>query len=275
MQLDENAFPSLVFEQDGPRLTVKIRPYDEPKPSHADIHWEMGKFFSDIRSADDVRVIVLTGLRDGTFCVGNKTEVISTRHHNHYIDDPHGMWRAFMGITRTHEALLALEKPVIARVNGDCFSFGQAIMYGCDIVVAAEDARIAEVHLSLGEGGVEPYGPRYGVAPGDGGMVYVPLYMAPPLAKEYLMLSPVVTGRELADRRLINYALPLEQLDSKIDELVAALLKRPAHALAWTKRLANRHLVQQANLTLDAAAAHEMISFYQAEKNNWENRQEL
>jgi enoyl-CoA hydratase len=272
--LDEAAFPSLVFEQDGPRFTVKIRPYDEPKPAHADIHWELGRFFSEIRGADDVRIVVITGLRDGTFCVGNKTQVISARHHNHYVDDPHGMWTCFMGITRCHEALIGLEKPVIARVNGDCFSFGQAIMFGCDIVVAAEDARISEVHLSLGEG-TEPYGPRYGVAPGDGAMVYVPMYLPPALAKEYLMLSPVFTGRELAERHLINYAVPLEKLDDKVDELVTALLRRPAHALAWTKRLANRHLAQQMNLTLDAAAAHEMISFYQAEKNNWENRSTL
>ena len=274
MQIDEEAFPSLLFEQDGPRLTVKIRPYDEPKPPHADIHWEMGKFFSDVRGADDVRIVVVTGARDGTFCVGNKTQVHTSRQSNPYADDPHRMWTCFMGITRTHEALVALEKPVIARVNGDCFSFGQAIMFGSDIVIADETARIAEVHLGLGEG-TEPYGPHYGVAPGDGAMAYVPLYLPPALAKEYLMLSPVFTARELADRHLINYAVPGDELDAKVDEIVNALLRRPAHTLAWTKRIANRHVAHQMNLTLDAAAAHEMISFYQAEKNNWENRQTL
>ena len=50
--------------------------------------------------------------------------------------------------------------------------------------------------MELGEGGVEPYGPTYGVAPGDGAMVYVPLYFPPALAKEYLMLSPVFRLRD-------------------------------------------------------------------------------
>jgi enoyl-CoA hydratase/carnithine racemase len=266
--LNEKNYPSLELEYEDARLTVRIRPATEV--TNSDIHWELGSFFSDVRGEDDVRVIVITGKYDGEFLTPEKT---ATYGESRLPDDLHGMWRVFAGITRCHEALTALEKPVIAQVNGDAIGFGQSVVFGCDIIVAAEEVRIADVHLALGE--VEPYGPTYGMGPGDGGLVYVPLYMAPPLAKEYLMLSPVLHARELAERRLINYAVPRDQLETTVNDIVQRLLRRPSYLLAWTKRMANRHVVQQMNMTLDAAAAHEMIGFYQLAKNGWQDPTKL
>jgi enoyl-CoA hydratase len=65
---------------------------------------------------------------------------------------------------------------------------------------------------------------------------------------------------------VINYAVPADQLDAKVDELVQALLRRSAFALAWTKRTCNRGLVDHLNMTLDAAAAYEMVNFLQLER---------
>ena len=62
---------------------------------------------------------------------------------------------------------------------------------------------------------------------------------------------------------MINYAVPREELDAKVDELVNALLRRSAYALAWTKRTANRLVAQAVNTTIDASVAYEMINFLQ------------
>jgi enoyl-CoA hydratase/carnithine racemase len=90
--------------------------------------------------------------------------------------------------------------------------------------------------------------------------------MSPAKAKEYLFLAKPYTGRELADAGIINYAVPTAELDGVVGDMVERLLKRSAYALAWTKRTANRHVVQQLNLTLDAAAAYEMVNFLQIER---------
>ena len=65
---------------------------------------------------------------------------------------------------------------------------------------------------------------------------------------------------------VINYAVPEAELDAKVNELAQALLRRSAFALAWTKRTCNRHVVNQLNMTLDAAAAYEMVNFLQLER---------
>jgi enoyl-CoA hydratase/carnithine racemase len=174
-----------------------------------------------------------------------------------------------MGLVHTMQTMIELEIPIVARVNGDAFGFGQSLMFACDIIVAREDAQISDIHLAMGdvtsaEG--RQIGPPQGTVPGDGAGALLPLYMSPALAKEYLMLSRVRTGAEraeLASAGLINYAVPASRLDEVTDSLVRELLARPPHALGWTKRIVNRGLAAQANLTLDASAAYEMINFLQ------------
>jgi enoyl-CoA hydratase/carnithine racemase len=161
--------------------------------------------------------------------------------------------------------MMDLEIPIIARVNGDAIGFGQSLMLACDLIVAREDARIPDVHLSLGEirsaddSGV--VGPQFGTAPGDGAGALIPLYMSPPLAKEYLMLSRVRTGAEMAGAGVINRAVPMSELDAAVNELVAGLLARPPYAIGWTKRIVNSRVRAQLNRSLDASAAYEMLNF--------------
>ena len=229
-----------------------------------DFHWEIGQALGHLRDDQDVRVVVLTGAKDGEFMVSPRTD--------HYEDpgalgghnDPKGAWKIFNGIIRTHQALTEMEKPVIARVNGDAAGFGQSIMFGCDMIIAREDARIADIHMGMGD--VDPYGPPFALVPGDGGASLIPLYMTPPLAKEYLMLAKEYTARMLADMHMINYAVPMADLDTEVDRIVGKLLEKPAHALAWTKRSVNRYIAAQHNQTLDAAAAYEMVNFLQWER---------
>ncbi len=73
----------------------------------------------------------------------------------------------------------------------------------------------------------------------------------------------------------INAAVPAEELDAAVDDMVRRLLKRPAYLLAWTKRVTNRRVVEQLNMTLDAGAGYEMVGFLQIERQGWKDRLEL
>jgi enoyl-CoA hydratase len=232
-----------------------------------DFHWEIGLALSKLRDDQGVRVVILTGARDGEFMVAPRTDVYEEPGALGGHNDPKGSWKVFNGIIRAHQALTEMEKPVIARVNGDAVGFGQSLMLGCDIIVAREDARIADMHMAMGD--VAPYGPPFAIVPGDGGASLIPLYMAPPLAKEYLMLGKEYTARQLADLHMINYAVPLVDLDKEVDRLVGKLLEKPPLALAWTKRSVNRYVAAQHNQTLDASAAYEMVNFLQWERQGF------
>ena len=68
---------------------------------------------------------------------------------------------------------------------------------------------------------------------------------------------------------IVNWALPMDQLGAKVDEVVAKLLARPARTLARTKRAVNKHLVQQVNLAYDALHYSELLDFYELGRDSW------
>jgi enoyl-CoA hydratase/carnithine racemase len=264
-------FRSILVDQAGQVATIRIR---HPKQPGGDIHWELGELFSELRGEDSIRVVVITGEHDGIFSVGPTTaQYRAGMAGGGELTEPHRLWRTFTGLVRCHEAIAALEKPVIARVNGEVMGFAPAVMFGCDFIIARRDASVGDTHLALAE--LEPYGAPFGIVPGDGGMALAPLLFAPVIVKEYLMLRRTFTGEELAGMHLINRAVEPGDLDATVDDFVRRLLARPAYALAWTKRVANRHVVEQLNRTLDAGAAYEMVTFLQAEREGFEDRREL
>jgi enoyl-CoA hydratase/carnithine racemase len=221
--------------------------------------------FNDLRDDNEVRVIVLTG-SGGVFRLPpSRRQSAGNDKRN---QNPAWHWETFTGILRTHHVMAEIEKPIVAKVNGDAVGFGQSLMFGCDFIVAREDALIMDHHMagtftSLYGGQPETGGSGLSNIPGDGGTSLVPLHMTPCKAKEYLMLAKQFTARELADMNIINYAVPAEELDIKVDEIVNLLLARSAYALARTKRLLNRRTVEQLNLTLDASVAYEMVTLMQ------------
>lgn len=230
-------------------------------------HWELANALDDLRSDNSVRVVVITG--GGETFKHPPAEMYRSGAGKEYRNDPRRIWCTFVGHIRAHQTIAQMEKVVIAKVNGDAIGFGQSLAFACDLIVAVEDARFIDHHLAMGE--IDGIGPEYGVTTGDGGSSLLPLYMSPPKAKEYLMLGKPYTGSDLAEMDLINYAVPPGELDEVVDGLVDRLLERSAYALAWTKRTANRHVVDHLNATLDASSAYEMVNFLQMEWLGWKD----
>lgn len=253
-------YETFAVEYEGQIARIKLWPRESEFRGHANPVDELGDAFSDLRGDDSVRVIVLTGAEDGQFLGAHPTEANRSE-----MTDPAAVWRATMGIVRCHQAMAEIEKPIVARVNGDALGLGQALMLASDIIVAREDAKFSDLHLGMGQvspsSGGGPVGPAYGIAPGDGGGALIPLFMTPVKAKEWVMLSLEDTASEWAKMGIINHAVPIEELDSVVDGIVERLLLKSAHALAWTKRILNRHVVEQVNLTIDMAAAYEFLNF--------------
>ncbi|MEW6631564.1 MAG: enoyl-CoA hydratase/isomerase family protein [Pseudomonadota bacterium] len=249
--------------------TIRFIPYEKSLAGPGDdTHWDVGDVLNAIRADHSVRIVVMTG-DEANFLVAPGNAWFRSDDGVRYMADPDNAWLTFTGVVRTHMTLAEMEKPVIAKVNGDAIGFGASLALGSDLIVANRDARICHMHMAMAEHEV---GPDYGLVPGDGGGALIPLLMSPAKAKEWLMLGPMMTAAELADHRIINDAVAREELDAKVDALCDRLLKRSAYALAWTKRIANRHVVQQLNMTLDAGVGYEMVCGLQYERAGRKNK---
>ncbi|MGH3758239.1 enoyl-CoA hydratase/isomerase family protein [Actinophytocola sp.] len=267
--------------RDGQVATIELTPLRETVEVGAavDIHWALGAVLEELRWDDDIRIIVITGKRNGEFLIAPASDHYGSEAQKRRMRGIKGSWSRSQGVIRTHQALALIEKPVVARLNGDALGFGQSIMFGCDLIVAREDAMISDVHLGMGrvrrsEDGAT-VGPPYGLVPGDGALAWVPLSMPPQKAKEYLMLSRELSAKQMAELGIVNYAVPADQLDAKTAEIVEELLARPATVLAMTKRLLNRHMIEQSNLSLDLSYAYEKINFFELSRAGWKDKFQL
>jgi enoyl-CoA hydratase/carnithine racemase len=227
------------------------------------IHWEFAKLLSEMRTDNSLRVIVITGAEDGQFWVPPLATAQQSDASKRHRSDTGSLWKTFTGITIAHQAMAEMEKPIVARVNGDAVGTGASVLFNCDLSIAVEDVIIADHHMSMGD--LDRYGASFGMVPGDGGLALAPLHMHPMKVKEFLMLAKPYTAREFADQGIINYAVPATDLDAVTDDLVARLLTRSSYALAWTKRVANRQTVAHMNMTVDAASGYELVNFLQHE----------
>jgi enoyl-CoA hydratase/carnithine racemase len=218
-------------------------------------HVEIGAALSALRFDNAVRVIVITGDENGFFLPPKGSPKASG--HTPGLD-----WDLTQGMQRTYQMLLEIEKPVIAKVNGNAIGFGSSLVFACDFIVAADDAVFCDHHLGMGktlQGGRGDFGS----VPGDGGTMFVPLHMPPCIAKEYLWLSKELTGADLARSGVINAAVPRGELDERVRTMCSALLERTPHSLALAKRALNKHYLDRFNSVYDLAWSYELLNFYQ------------
>jgi len=74
------------------------------------------------------------------------------------------------------------------------------------------------------------------------------------------MTGEMLPAARAAEIGLINYAVPADQLDSKVAEVVGKILANPRWAVRWTKTATNIPLKMLANQISDAAIAYETLS---------------
>ena len=101
---------------------------------------------------------------------------------------------------------------------------------------------------------------KVGLVAGDGGALIWPQLIGYAKAKELLMTGDLLTAQEAMELGLVNYAVPQEQLDAKVGELVAKLQGNPKWAVRWTKSVTNIPLRALAAQLMDASVGWESVS---------------
>ena len=100
---------------------------------------DLANLLESLRPREDVRVVVLTGTGE---------HFLTARRREHYDSaktvagrvQPRELWHTFTGILRIHEALVQLEKPVIAAVNGFAMGGGFMLVERTDLRLAVREA---------------------------------------------------------------------------------------------------------------------------------------
>lgn len=235
-------YETLLFERRGRVLTITLNRPEKLNAVDELMHVELTKVFVDASNDPDSDIIVLTGT-GRAFSSGGDIDWMQKM-----IDDPALFEKTSREGKQIVYSLLDCEKPVIAKLNGHATGLGATIALFCDVIFAAENAKIGDPHVSVG------------FVAGDGGAVIWPQLIGYARAKEYLMTGDLMTATQAASIGLINHAVPLEELDERVKVFADRLANGATNAIRWSKMSANIGLKQLAHSIMDASLAFEALS---------------
>jgi enoyl-CoA hydratase len=116
-------------------------------------------------------------------------------------------------------------KPVIAQVHGYALAGGLELAMACDLIVAAEDARLGEPEI------------RFGSAPVT---LLMPFLVGQKKTRELLLTGDLIDAREAERIGLVNRVVAADRLAAEVDSLADRLARVPPDVMAPTKLMLNR-----------------------------------
>lgn len=122
-------------------------------------------------------------------------------------------------------AIAAFEKPMVAAVQGDAIGVGATLLFHCDLVYAAPDARLWMPFIDLG------------LVPEAGVSLLAPHRLGMARAAQYLLLGDAFTGEEAFRFGLANALAPPGRLMEVAHNSARRLAAKPAQALRESRRL--------------------------------------
>src|SRR2546421_21236 len=212
--------------REGAVLTVTLNRPDVLNAFNAGVHKGLAAALGEAR-ADDVRAVVVTGAGRG-FCVGQ--DLAEFREAAGDIRD-----RLESTYHPNVLAVRALEKPVIAAVNGVAAGAGMSFACACDLRIAADSASFVPAFINIG------------LVPDSGGSYFVTRILGPARAFEWLASGRKLTATEAHTWGLVSEVVETDAVAARAAEVAAQFATLPTRGIGMTKRLIDHTL----NATLE------------------------
>jgi len=197
------------------------------------------------RSAeDDSRVLILTGAGDA-FCAGADLQISDGRDIRNV--DVTASLREHTNPTII--AMRKLAKPIIARVHGHAVGVGCNYALACDLLIASEQAKFAQIFVKIG------------LMPDGGSTYFLPRLVGYHKAFELMATGDIISAGEAMSLGLVNRVVAYEELDATVDAMAARLAASPGIALAKIKAGLNSGETGDLAAALDFEAVNQAACF--------------
>jgi 2-(1,2-epoxy-1,2-dihydrophenyl)acetyl-CoA isomerase len=197
---------------------------------------ELVSIIEDVSLDEEIRVVILTG-EGRAFSAGADVKSV---------DELIGLQKELAEnqdtlklLNRVVLALRQIPKPVIAAVNGVAAGGGANLVLACDIIVASEKAKLAEVFINIG------------LVPDGGGTFFLPERIGYHRAAEIFFTGKILNAQEALDLGLYNRIVPPEEVMNTAQEVAQELVQKPPLALAADKAILNREVLPRLRAYLE------------------------
>ncbi|PKP97328.1 MAG: enoyl-CoA hydratase [Alphaproteobacteria bacterium HGW-Alphaproteobacteria-13] len=142
--MTDTAAPAILTERRDHVLIVTINRPEARNAVNAAVHVGIGTALEEAESDPDIRVVIVTGTGDKSFCAGADLVALSRGETLAPADKAQQAW-GFAGMVEH-----PISKPIIAAVNGFAFGGGCEIALMSDLIVAADHAQFGLPEVKVG-----------------------------------------------------------------------------------------------------------------------------
>jgi len=231
-------FKFIIYEKSEGVATITLNRPEALNAFSKEVVEEILWALQDVKSDENVRVVVLTGAGEKAFSAGADIKAMA------------GMTAlkarelSLMGESLCL-ALENLEKPVIAAINGYALGGGLEVAMACDLRIASENARMGQTETNIG------------LIPGWGGTQRLARLVGMTKAKELVFTGKMFDARAAEQLGIVNIVAPADKFRETVRQFALELASRPPVAVKVAKALINKG----ANMSLDSALALEREGF--------------
>jgi len=200
-------------------MTVRIQRPEKKNALTVAMYGAIKDAVEEAGTRDDVHVVLIRGT-DDCFTAGNDLGDFQRRSGDSSSGEGSGL-----SVIR---ALMELDKPVIAAINGLAIGIGVTMLAHCDFVYVGESARLRAPFVDLG------------LCPEAGSSLLLPLLIGPRRAADMLLAADTLTGAEAAACGLASAVYPDAELYQRAQERAKLLAAKPPVAMRESKRLMQR-----------------------------------
>ena len=219
--------------RDGGVLTITLNRPEVLNAFNGAMHRAMQDAYKEARDGE-VRAVVVTGAGRG-FCVGQDL--------TEFREAPGDIGDRLRGNYHPNIlALRALEKPVLAAVNGPAAGAGLSFACACDLRLAAQSATFVPAFITIG------------LVPDSGGTYFVRRLLGTARAFEWMTSGRRLSASEALEWGLVSEVVEADRLLPRAAERAAELAALPTRGVALTKRLFDHaeHTTLEEQLELEA-----------------------
>jgi enoyl-CoA hydratase/carnithine racemase len=204
----------IITERSGSILRVELNRPAKRNAMTSGMYLTLADVFNDAAKDERTRVVLWHGAGD-SFCAGNDVD--------DFLKNPPGPGESPQA--RLMHALVDLDKPLVAAVQGAAVGGGTTMLTHCDFVYAGESARFQMPFINLA------------VVPEFGSSCSIPARIGHIRAAELILLGLPFDGNRAVDLGLVTQVVADQKLLATATETARRLAAKPAGALQASKRL--------------------------------------
>lgn len=207
----------ILFDVEQGVATISLNRPESMNSLNLEIIEEISDAVDVCSQEQNIRVVILTGIGK-VFSAGDDIKIMAlsknkTKEEISEIIEQHGYPIII-------KKIMALKKPVIAKVNGICYGAGGELALACDYIIASKEASFGQMYINVGL---------------IGNTYLLPKHVGVKKALELIWTGKVISADEALEIGMINKVSTVDMIDVETKKMAVKLSKGPTLAYGLAK----------------------------------------